>query len=100
MLIQKKIFRERSDAVDLNSFMVWPEVSTRTIPLVDGRTKLRLEAVIWSGLDDIAREQRRPVQELCRDVDASRTPEVSLTSAIRNFVLDYYRYSGHDNPLI
>lgn len=100
MLIQKKAFRGMSDAIDLNALMAWPEVATRTIPLPDRRAKLRLEAVIWSGLDDIAREQHRPIEELCRDVDVSRAPHMSLTSAIRNFVLDYYRQSHNRRSVV
>lgn len=91
MHIQKKSFFDMSQTTDLGALMVWPEVVSRTIPLPDRRAKLRLETAIWSGLDEIARKQHRPVQELCRDVDASRPSKTPLTSAIRSYVLDYYR---------
>ncbi|MBY6265462.1 aryl-sulfate sulfotransferase [Azospirillum sp. 412522] len=66
-------------------------MASRTIPLPNRRARLRLEEAVWNGLDDIARKERRPVQELCREVDALRPSNTPLTSAIRNYVLDYYR---------
>ncbi|WP_449234028.1 ribbon-helix-helix domain-containing protein [Azospirillum doebereinerae] len=71
--------------------MPWPTVVSRTVSLPDRRAKLRLESAVWSGLDEIARKQLRPVQELCKDVDAHRPPGMPLTSAIRTYVLDYFR---------
>lgn len=91
MFIQKKAGDHVPGAIDLSALMTWPAVVSRTIPLPDRRARLRLEAVVWSGLDDIARKERRPVQDLCRDVDASRPMNTPLTSAIRNYVLEYYR---------
>ncbi|MBP2297742.1 ribbon-helix-helix domain-containing protein [Azospirillum picis] len=95
MLVHKKTF-DMSDAIDLNALMAWPTVVSRTIPLPDRRMRLRLEKAIWSGLDDIARKERRPVQDLCREVDAMRPSTTPLTSAIRSYVLDYYRQSEAD----
>ncbi|WP_158284552.1 ribbon-helix-helix domain-containing protein [Azospirillum sp. TSO35-2] len=91
MFIQKRAFTETTDVIDLTALMAWPTVVSRTIPLPNRRARLRLESAIWSGLDDIARKERRPVQELCRDVDATRPSSTPLTSAIRSYVLDYYR---------
>ncbi|GLR81299.1 ribbon-helix-helix domain-containing protein (plasmid) [Azospirillum oryzae] len=91
MFIQKKAVDHMPGIIDLSALMTWPTMVSRTIPLPDRRARLRLEAVVWSGLDDIARKERRPVQELCRDVDALRPSGTPLTSAIRNYVLDYYR---------
>ncbi|MBP2310548.1 ribbon-helix-helix domain-containing protein [Azospirillum melinis] len=91
MLIQKKAVHHMAGIIDFNTLMTWPTMASRTIPLPNRRTRLRLEAVVWNGLDDIARKERRPVQELCREVDALRPSNTPLTSAIRNYVLDYYR---------
>ena len=71
--------------------MQWPVIVSRTIPLADRRAKLRLEAVIWNGLEEIAEHQRRPLRELCDEVNGSRPSGVALTSAIRSYVLDYFR---------
>ncbi|WP_246024622.1 ribbon-helix-helix domain-containing protein [Azospirillum ramasamyi] len=48
---------------------------------------------IWSGLDEIAKKEERPVRELCQEVDSSRPTTMPLTNAIRSYVLDYFRRS-------
>ncbi|XWZ94094.1 ribbon-helix-helix domain-containing protein [Azospirillum sp. B2RO_4] len=79
--------------------MTWPSIVSRTIPLKDRRARLRLETAVWSGLDDIAQKERRPVRELCIEVDALRPSTTPLTSAIRSYVLDYYRRSERNNQI-
>lgn len=76
---------------DLESYMQWPVIVSRTIPLGDRRAKLRLESTIWNGLEEIAEQQRRPLHDLCHEVNGSRPSGVALTSAIRNYVLNYFR---------
>ncbi|WP_083896994.1 ribbon-helix-helix domain-containing protein [Azospirillum sp. B506] len=91
MFIQKKAPESMSSIINIGVLMTWPAVVSRTIPLQNRRARLRLENAVWSGLDDIAQKERRPVHDLCIEVDALRSPDTPLTSAIRNFVLDYYR---------
>jgi len=91
MFIQKKATDYMSDIIDLRALMTWPSVVSRTIPLQNRRARLRLETAVWSGLDDIAQKERRPIRELCIEVDTLRPSTTPLTSAIRNYVLDYYR---------
>ena len=91
MFIQKKTTDHMTGIIDLGALMTWPSVVSRTIPLQNRRARLRLETAVWSGLDDIAQIERRPVRELCIAVDALRPSTTPLTSAIRNYVLDYYR---------
>ena len=91
MFIQKKATDRMPGIIDLDALMTWPTVTSRTIPLPGRSARVRLETAVWHGLDDIARKERRPIQELCRDVDSSRPSNTPLTSAIRNYVLDYYR---------
>ncbi|WP_082109110.1 ribbon-helix-helix domain-containing protein [Azospirillum thiophilum] len=94
MQLQKKSFEDMAYGPDLRSLMVWPSVASRTIPLTDRRAKLRLEMAIWSGLDEISKKEERPVRDLCQEVDSSRPSTIPLTSAIRSYVLDYFRQTG------
>nr|WP_255636288.1 ribbon-helix-helix domain-containing protein [Azospirillum sp. 412522] len=91
MFIQRRAVDYMAGIIDFDTLMTWPSMASRTIPLPNRRARLRLEEAVWNGLDDIARKERRPVQELCREVDALRPSNTPLTSAIRNYVLDYYR---------
>lgn len=93
MHFQRKSISEAAYGTDLRSLMVWPSVVSRTIPLTDRRAKLRLEMAIWSGLDEIAKKEERPVRDLCQEVDSSRPATMPLTNAIRSYVLDYFRQS-------
>lgn len=76
---------------NLEDYMQWPVIVSRTVPLSDRRAKLRLESVIWNGLEEIAEQQRRPLRELCDEVNGNRPSNVALNSAIRSYVLDYFR---------
>ncbi|MCM8738092.1 ribbon-helix-helix domain-containing protein [Azospirillum sp. A1-3] len=91
MRLHRKSLSDASYGTDLSSLMVWPSVVSRTIPLMDRRAKLRLEMAIWSGLDEIAKKEERPVRDLCQEVDTSRPATMPLTNAIRSYVLDYFR---------
>lgn len=91
MQLLKKPIHETSGGPDLGALMSWPMIVSRTVPLAGRRAKLRLEAVVWSGLQEIADKENRQVQDLCEEVDARRSSNTPLTSAIRSFVLDYYR---------
>ena len=66
------------------------ELVTRTI-LIDGkRTELRLESAFWDALMRIADDQRTSVIALIEGIEADRKA-LGLASAVRLFVLDYYR---------
>lgn len=93
MQLLKKPIHETSGGPDLGALMSWPMIVSRTVPLPGRRVKLRLEAVVWSGLEEIADKENRLVQDLCKEVDARRPSSTSLTSAIRSFVLDYFRHA-------
>lgn len=63
--------------------------------VVDGRrTSLRLEASIWLGLNEIAKEHGRSVDELVTQIDQSRAKDRSLASAVRIFVGEFWRDRG------
>ena len=91
MQIESKIRSERASAADMASLVTWPVMAARTIPLPGRRARLRLEAMVWDGFDEIARREGRPVTDLCNELDATRPSNVSLATAVRTFVLDYFR---------
>jgi hypothetical protein len=49
---------------------------------IDGRrTSMRLEAVTWNALGDIAQRERTALHEICTAVARQKTPALSLTVA-------------------
>ena len=91
MQMEKKIRAERSGLPRLAALMAAPLMAERSIVLAGRRARLRLETEVWNGLDEVARRQGRPVADLCGELDDARDDGVPLSSAIRTFVLDYFR---------
>ncbi|WP_193183902.1 ribbon-helix-helix domain-containing protein [Nisaea sediminum] len=59
--------------------------------LVDGRrTSMRLEPAMWDALGQIAARENLTVHQICGIVNRHRM-NTSLTSAIRVFILGYFR---------
>lgn len=54
------------------------------------RTSVRLEPMIWEALREIAQRERMSVHALCTTINRRRR-DASLTSAIRVFVIMYFR---------
>ena len=67
-------------------------IAKHSLKIASHKTSVSLESEFWNGLKEIARAQQRTVSGL---VSAIRTEhqQGNLSSAIRLFVLDYYR--GH-----
>ncbi|MBI1272966.1 MAG: hypothetical protein GC131_02635 [Alphaproteobacteria bacterium] len=55
------------------------------------RTSIRLERIFWNAFEDAARRERHDVAELCSNIDRRRDKGISLTAAVRLFVINYYR---------
>ncbi|WP_448190760.1 ribbon-helix-helix domain-containing protein [Azospirillum sp. sgz301742] len=91
MQVENKVHRSASRLADLASLMSAPIMSERTLALADGQSRLSLETTVWEGLDEAARREGKPVSELCGALDAVKPSEVELSTAIRTFVLHYYR---------
>lgn len=65
---------------------------TRALILSDGRrTSARLEAPLWRAYDDVCEETRLGRNTLSQLIDARRPAEIGMTSALRVFLLSYYR---------
>ncbi len=63
----------------------------RSLTLKQHRTSVSLEDEFWQAFRDIATKQGRPINDLAAEIDAARGVETGLASAIRLYVLAYYR---------
>jgi predicted DNA-binding ribbon-helix-helix protein len=69
-------------------------VIKRSILIAGHRTSVSLEDAFWKALKDIAQARHVSVAELIASIDGARQTGAhagNLSSAIRVFVLDYYR---------
>ena len=65
-------------------------VVKRSIMIGGHRTSVSLEDAFWSGMKEISRQRDMTLSELAREIDSNRQ-QGNLSSAIRLFVLDYFR---------
>ncbi|UWR04610.1 ribbon-helix-helix domain-containing protein [Ruegeria conchae] len=65
----------------------------RSLTLQGHRTSVSLEDEFWQAFRDIARKKDIPINVLAANIDAERDPETGLASAIRVFILNWYRQS-------
>ena len=66
-------------------------LKSRNIVVMGRRTSVRLEPAMWEALKDIAKAERSTINEIVSAVAECRTSSGSLTSAIRVFVMAYFR---------
>ncbi len=62
----------------------------RNVVVGGHRTSVRLEALMWESLRDIARRRGVGVNELVTEIDRRRD-EIGLTAAIRVYIVEFYR---------
>jgi predicted DNA-binding ribbon-helix-helix protein len=62
----------------------------RSVMLAGHKTSVSLEDAFWQGLKDIAMRRRTKLCDLIVSIKSERTGG-NLSSALRLFVLDYYR---------
>jgi predicted DNA-binding ribbon-helix-helix protein len=67
-------------------------VVKRSIVIAGHKTSVSLEDAFWDALKEIAAQREATLSDLVATIDASRT-QGNLSSAIRLFVLDYFRSS-------
>jgi predicted DNA-binding ribbon-helix-helix protein len=65
-------------------------IKKHSIALAGHRTSVNLEDQFWQGLRDIADERGTTLPKLIDEIDMERKSE-NLASALRVFVLHYYR---------
>jgi len=64
---------------------------SRNITVLGRRTSIRLEAQMWSALREVADRERCSIHELCSLVATRRRTGLSLTAAIRIFLMLYFK---------
>lgn len=67
-------------------------VVKRSIVIAGHKTSVSLEDEFWDALKEIAARRSVTLSDLVANIDASRS-QGNLSSAIRLFVLDYFRSS-------
>jgi predicted DNA-binding ribbon-helix-helix protein len=70
-------------------------VVKRSIVIAGHKTSVSLEDAFWQGLKQIAGERDVTLSDLVASIDTDRR-QGNLSSAIRLFVLDYYRARAND----
>lgn len=63
----------------------------RSLTLRGHRTSVSLEDEFWQAFREISEAQGKPLNVLAAEIDAGRGTDIGLASAIRLFVLAYYR---------
>ena len=63
----------------------------RSLTLRQHRTSVSLENEFWQAFRDIAHEKGRALNDLASEIDEARGTEAGLATAIRLYVLAYYR---------
>ena len=75
-------------------------VVKRSIVVAGHKTSVSLEEAFWSGMKEISATRGLTLSELVAEIDTGRH-HGNLSSAIRLFVLDYFRTRGStpDKPV-
>jgi predicted DNA-binding ribbon-helix-helix protein len=76
--------------------MMKSPVVKRSIVIAGHKTSVSLEDAFWTSLKDIASERDSTLSDLVASIDTGRHSG-NLSSAIRLFVLDYYRNRASNN---
>jgi predicted DNA-binding ribbon-helix-helix protein len=69
----------------------------RSFNIAGHRTSISLEAPFWAALKDVAARERIPLVQLVARIDAERQG-AGLSSAVRVWLLDYYKSAGARDP--
>jgi len=65
-------------------------VTKRSIVVAGHKTSVSLEGAFWNGLKEVAASRKVTLSDLVGSIDSERV-QGNLSSAVRLFVLDYYR---------
>lgn len=63
----------------------------RSVMSATGRTSMRLEPELWSALEEICHREDVTLAGLVKIIDAEKEHPGGRTSAVRVWVLEYYR---------
>lgn len=62
-----------------------------SLTLKGHRTSVSLETEFWAAFREIADVEGKPINALASEIDAARDRDVGLASAIRVFILRWFR---------
>jgi predicted DNA-binding ribbon-helix-helix protein len=74
-----------------------PHLVLHNIVVSGKRTSVRLEPAMWDALQEIVSLQGRTVNELATEINRRRGGS-SLTSAMRVYIVEFYRTAAHGRP--
>jgi predicted DNA-binding ribbon-helix-helix protein len=72
------------------------EYIRKNVTIQGHRTSMSLEKAIWSGLEEICEREDLTFNQICSLIDRSRKT-MSRTSAVRTFIVNYYRHIAGKN---
>ncbi|MBN9048643.1 MAG: ribbon-helix-helix domain-containing protein [Rhizobiales bacterium] len=72
-------------------------VVKRSIVIAGHKTSISLEDAFWKGLKEIAGDRQQTLSDIVAEIDKGRQ-QGNLSSAIRLFVLDFYRNQHVNMP--
>ncbi len=100
MKMERRIPRNLDQMADLSSLAVAPAVVSRSVAIGGRRASLRLEAVIWDGLKEIAQREGKVLEALCAEIHDTRTEGIPFATSVRVYVLNYFRKGEASSPVL
>jgi predicted DNA-binding ribbon-helix-helix protein len=85
--------RQPNKFVVLEMCVMKSQVAKRSIVVAGHKTSVSLEDAFWNGLKEIAGRRDITLSDLVAAIDSQRH-HGNLSSAIRLFVLEFYRHQG------
>jgi predicted DNA-binding ribbon-helix-helix protein len=73
-----------------------PGLISRNVTVLGHRTSMRLEASMWDALNEICRREHVSAAAICTRLAAGKAPALTLTAALRVFIVDYFRAAATD----
>lgn len=64
---------------------------SRNIIIKGRRTSVRLDHMMWDGLIEISQRQGASIHDICTAIATHKASNMSTTTAIRMFILNYFR---------
>ncbi|SNS18807.1 MULTISPECIES: ribbon-helix-helix domain-containing protein [unclassified Azospirillum] len=71
---------------------------TRNLIVCGHRTSIRIDSMTWKALGNIARGEGMTINEVASHIAAKRQGDISLTAAIRMFVVGYLNWRSPARP--
>ncbi len=75
------------------------KLKSKNVTINGRRTSLRLEQISWEAMVDICKCEDLTIHELCSMID-NRREGGSRTSAVRAFIVSYYRAAAAESGVL